>query len=223
MYHCKKSICDFTPVIFLLLLFFTGCSPNVTEPSKIEDLIPLEVGNKWSFNINYFDRAGNIEAIYKDSIEFYADTLIDNKTWVCRKYYGHVLAYQNTTRGVAIRLVSPNTPDDVYIQYNTTFFELVFKYPTVFFSGYLASISDTNYTATVLNTDTLIEVPAGSFKCYQYRINNKNMDYYWTEKFISVNNGWIKDDTYLKEEDGSIWKPNSKELITLKIIGNETH
>lgn len=210
--------------IFVLLcasLALFSCESNPVTPSS-EDIgwIPFKKGNLWKFIRTYYDPLGNVILIQHnaDSIFIAADTVLDGKKWYYRRYFGHKLAYRNTSSGVMARLVSENTLATPFVQYK---FPVqtgeAFGFPIVFFSGYQAWLDDITYTATVISTDTTITVPAGSFRCVQYRLQRASHIFSWQDEFIAPRFGWVKRDSYYTSND-SVFKVNSLELSKLTLI-----
>lgn len=210
--------------VFVLLcvsLALFSCESNPVAPSSEEiGWIPFKKGNLWKFIRTYYDPLGNAILVQQntDSIFIAADTVLEGKKWYYRHYLGHKLAYRNTSSGVMARLVSANTIATPFVQYK---FPVqtgdTFGFPIVFFSGNQAWLDDMTYTATVMSLDTVITVPAGSFRCLQYRLQRVSDIFSWQDEFIAPRLGWVKRDSYYSSGDGA-FKVNSLELSKLTLI-----
>ena len=194
-------------IYFLLFVYFISfsCSKNTTSIINEEkQLIPLNTGNSWIFKKSYFNSNMELVKTENDSFIISSDTLISGEVWYCQNYLGHRIAYLNSYLGISARLVSPNTPDDIYLQYKyPAKVGTSFSYPQVWFSGDKAWFDDSKAVTTVIRVDTLITIPVGSFKCYQYRIKSVESHNSYTDEFICPEYGWIKKEIYMNTENGN--------------------
>lgn len=205
----------------LLLTILTLSCKQASGPMDqfVSDLIPLAVGNQWTFQRSYYDSLGNVVAVYPpESLLIKADTSIDGHRWFYHRYLGHLLAYRNSEIGTLIRLVSPNTDGKVFVAYKQpTRTGEIYGFPVVFFSGNNAWITDSVYIASVVSVDTLVSVPAGTFRCYQFRVTRQGSDGWWDE-FLARHYGWIRKDFYSRfRPGGAIYRVNSQQTINITI------
>ena len=159
---------SFLSVALLIgLMFPIGCKDNSTNSVpqiSTNQIVPLKVGNQWNLTVNSYD-SSNVLQSGNISIMILRDTVIAGQRWYEMPIH---LLCQNDSIGLTIYSESSN--------------QLMFKYPAKVGEVYF------NYgdTVTVVNVDTLITVPAGTFKCYQYHYKSNSS---W---FISPGVGFIK-------------------------------
>jgi hypothetical protein len=139
-----------------------GSGDTVGSSSEI---LPLAVGNSWIYAITAFDSLGNVLGNGIDTSIVSRDTTIDNETWYILYNRGAPVNLGiNRSDGYWSRAVtlSPNTTNiatlgDPYLSA---------KFPTA--TGQVF-VNETGYSTVVLDTDTTVTVPAGTFRCYEYK------------------------------------------------------
>jgi hypothetical protein len=152
----------------ICLVAYSSCSDqgNPIGPLRSNNpnaLVPLEVGNRWTFRITSYERDGIVGWV--DTLTFYirADTIVDGVRWALEGYDGGmagVRGFRNDTAG-----------------YHTTNFEgIEHTYP------YPARTGDTVGIWIVLSTDSLVNTPMGVLHCYCYR-SYIWYGYPWTELY----------------------------------------
>jgi hypothetical protein len=212
--------------ILLIVLTPNACSPTSSEPEPFPttiNLIPLSAGNQWNFIRSYFDTLGNITGSQAESLYFLGDTLIDGESWTCRYYYGYNLAYRNTPSGVMIRLLAQTSTPGNYLLYPCPgFLGVSYSYPTVWFAGYDVWIADTTRTIRIISADSIVNVPAGNFKCYQYRVEKRTITHPllvgYSDEFMSPTYGWIRTVGYGRWRIGEgVFLTSSLDLQTLQL------
>ena len=203
---------------FSLLL---SCNKNPIAPNTIRTiLIPLAVGNEWDMVRTGFDSIGTVTSTEAESILIKADTTIAGQHWFYRDYGIYYFAYQNTETGVLTRLISPyaDTNALIYFKYPTQVGD-TYGHPWVIESPDHASMTDTAEQTTVLSTDEVITVPAGTFHCIKYHtiLLPFGSNFYFDE-YVSPNYGWIRTDEYIPTQDGTVYLFGSTQTtkITLK-------
>jgi len=167
--------------VFLFAFTIIGCQESnsvqpITPPSAI---VPLTVGNSWTFNQVGYDTLGNIlgseqlNSVVRDSIVA-GHRLFVYSTMLCL----------NTDTGL------------VYVDsyYDTTLhFQLFYKYHTkpgdIYFYDYFSHV-----TFQVGSIDTLIHVPAGTFHCISYKIYGDGV--LEQERFLSPSMGLVRGISY---------------------------
>jgi hypothetical protein len=168
-------------VLFLFVLLFAlvlqSCQKNAsTEVNVVENkpIVPLSVGNTWSYSGISYDTLGSIVESYLESSGVSNDSIIsavryflyDNSWWSSNTDTGLVCLYRQGS-------------------------QYLYKYPVVKGEKFLSIFGDT-YVSCV---DTIIQVPAGSYNCIRYEhLVNGNIRY--QTKFISPGNGVVKFITY---------------------------
>lgn len=136
--------------LFAIFLLLIGCKDDniiVNPPSEIPEIVPLKVGNTWSYQTTVYDTSGNIVSTTVDSFSVIADTIINGQK---RFIFSTGVIRWNNVFGFWITM----SPDSV----------LFFKYP--------ANVGDEyGYGLKVICKDSTIVVPGGAFKCYGYSVN----------------------------------------------------
>lgn len=207
-------------MLIVAIWMASGCSKTPVAPKgETAGMLPLQIGNQWILQRTYFDSLGTVIHIdAPDTTTIIADTLIDGQRWHYRHYLGHLLAYRNTESGTHTRLVSANTDEVVKLlfKYPAAVGD-TYTYPIVFFNGASAYLVDSLFHCTVLSIDTAITVPAGTFRCHQYRVVRVGYAT-WFDMFVAPGVGWIKSDGYSQFFTWSrIFKVNSTETIRVTL------
>jgi hypothetical protein len=132
--------------LFVLLFAFIACNEDnviVNPPSETLEIVPLKIGNYWSYQTTTYDTLGNIVNSVVDSFSVVSDTLINGKKYFI--FSTGVLRWNNDA-GFWITM----SPDSL----------LLYKYP--------ANVGDEYPYFKVICKDSLIVSPKGTFKCYGY-------------------------------------------------------
>lgn len=133
--------------LFILFFIVIGCKDdnNIVNPSvETIEIIPLKVGNFWSYQTTIYDTLGSIVSTIIDSTRIISDTLINGKKYFI--FSTGVLRWNNDA-GFWIT-----------IAYDSL---LLYKYP--------ANVGDEySYNIKVICKDSSIVIPKGTFKCYGY-------------------------------------------------------
>ena len=137
---------------------FIGCSGDnpVESNNSIPAIIPLAIGNSWSFSTTMYDTLGSIQAQLEITQTVTGDTTLFGKRLF--KYYS--LWAANTDSGIISYSgysISSFSPTDTVASY-----VLLYKYPARPGDNFRTGMS-------VVSIDTLITVPAGSFNCIKYQ------------------------------------------------------
>jgi hypothetical protein len=165
-------------VPFLLVLALSCKNANVNGPNgPLPSLIPLTVGNTWTSHWTHYDTLGSIQQSYSVPDMIMADTVLFGRHFT---FYGGLWVVSTDT-GIVYRTWDLNTPagHDTLADY-----KLLFKYPT--FSG------DSYESFIVGRTDTVINVPAGTFTCIQYLGYNSELRIIVREIYVAPGVGIIK-------------------------------
>jgi len=164
LYFSRTLIC-------LSILVVIGCEKKdsiVNPPEELTEIVPLKIGNQWTFVRTEFDTLGSITRIDTIQYKIIEDTLINNQKWFRQSYW--TVLYRNDEEG--------------FWEYNNEP-KLAYKYPaqegSIFYNNY-------GWKVTVISTDTLINTPLGILHCYQYQL-----DFYGfkTNNFLSPGFGFV--------------------------------
>ncbi len=207
--------------ITLAVFVFAACENSTNPPSDAfyyssYGIIPLRAGNSWT--ILRFDasdslgafRPGDTSRITIPTVAVYA-----NQPWFIAHWgdwAGGGNAYSNSIQGCLVR---------GWYHYPTFRFTeqfLRYKYPAtagdqyavpgVFHSADTAWVQDSMQICTVLSTDTVITVPAGTFHCYHYRFqwtyHSTHPGIPFEDEFLSPGVGRVQWDQY---DWRLVWRP----------------
>lgn len=153
-------------LVFLVL----GCERSPSEPEESLDvsqpLVPLWIGTRWSYELAAVAEIGTFDVPPMHyNVGVVGDTLIENETWAVLDtaqlllHDNYAGRYYLTTRANSIYETAARIPDfPLPPSFSTAV--LLFWYPT--------RVGDTRSFRVVTATDTLITVPAGSFRCLRY-------------------------------------------------------
>lgn len=187
--------------IFLIFtLLFIGCKDNDENPvqpsSNNQSIIPLKIGNSWTYKVTTFDENGNILHTWQDIRQIEKDTLIQNEKWFFYYYEWRC------SRSDGIYSYKPNTSKQYYLEY---------KYPgnvnETYSLGYI--------TVTIISTNQNITVPKGNFVTYKYRFLNPTDEYEYD--YLSPNIGPVLMEYYSKNQSGNFFVSIRWELVDYSI------
>lgn len=154
----------------ILLLTFTSCKTDnpvdVNIPSN-SVLLPLDVGNSWTFRRTVYNTDGSIN--YSDTItqKIVKDSSLYGFKWSFESY--EQILFQNDEQGLWVFYAEPR---------------LYYRYPSFRNVNFVQNFD----TVTVISTDTLVTTPAGTFHCYHYRIDFNNFP---INQFICPDLGFV--------------------------------
>ncbi|GBD87654.1 hypothetical protein BMS3Abin03_01588 [bacterium BMS3Abin03] len=133
--------------LLLLLAAFAGCNKEdniVTPAAKTLEIVPLKVGNVWSYQTTTYDTSGNIISTSVDSFSIVSDTIINGrKTFI-----------------LSTGVLRWNNESGYWVSTNTDSL-LLYKYPANVGDQYSSDLK-------VISIDSMIVIPRGTFRCYGY-------------------------------------------------------
>jgi hypothetical protein len=142
-------------VFCFVFLLFSGCDKHssVLEPKlQSNEILPLVIGNQWSYNSFTYDSSGAITSSQDISYGVSGDTIIDGSKWF------KVLGLPTSNRDSGLCVFGHSGPF------------LLLKYPAaVQDSFYLQPNSCYVY---IISIDTTISISFGTFKCYAYELRS---------------------------------------------------
>jgi len=182
-----KKQTKFCLIILLVVLVVFACSneenPVNTVETGSDGLIPLKIGNSWTYQATIYDLDSNItfEGTYLQ--EVFASFVSDNLTWYYIDKEPEAEQYPRYT----------NKEDGYYELYNKNEIgKLMFKYPCNKGDNYIFN----GPTIRVSSIDTNITTTLGNFNCILYRRQvfdyNAPPQYIVTEWYISPEIGVIR-------------------------------
>src|SRR5690606_1281271 len=143
----------FIALFIVIALVLNSCddstNPIIPPVTDVSELVPLKIGNSWSFKVSTYDTLGAIAWI--DTLTFFIkkDTIINNIVWYLQGYEGTIIGqvgFRNDSIGYHVSNFEGN---------NRTF-----PYP--------AEIGKSIGGVIVSAKDSIIETSLGKLKCYIY-------------------------------------------------------
>ena len=155
-------ICCLGLLLMPLLFSIVGCTKSNPVSSDRSDvgIIPLTIGNMWSYDGVAYDTTGAVAETFGELMDVRGDSIL---------FGHHMYSYESWNANTDSGLIAfggfsyepdPPPPHDTLVS-----FELVYQYPTERGASYQSFGS----TVSVASTDTVIVVPAGSFHCIDYK------------------------------------------------------
>ena len=205
-----------TVCFIIILVTLVCCKSNPTAPihdyvkqNSDSVIMPLAIGNIWVYNNTEFDSLGNILIQdFDTTLITYADTwdgdtiykvLIRNKPGMAGQ-----LAFHNRSNGLWMGSAGEAT---------TFSYFLLIPYPTTL------NTHDLLYTNSLVNDDTLITTPAGTFHSLKYEALVGPQGSYGSGhdiSFYSVGKGLIYSEEYRKYYPA--YSNDTSEFLTKKEI-----
>lgn len=206
-----KKIVTFS-IIFCIIYFIHGCKSKIVSPDNVTaNIQPLSVGSEWY----YKDTGYNPDGTKKDYEGYYTlrikrDTIINKNIW-------------------AVIISVPECDDCGFGEYLSNRFDglwwgfpfeddsltwLRLPYPSKI--G-VEAINPYNKW-WVENVDTILHVPAGTFKCYHYKTKEISSNQHFVhDYFYSPGVGLVRLNWYSQANDGSIYMYLRRDLINYTI------
>lgn len=196
----------------LISLSLVDCTSESTAPTQThvyisEGLIPFRVGNRWAFKrFNVVDSLGTLVPSDTSEIVVLKDALFNGTPWFqSNTPWPAGYAYTNKPQGCYLRgwLNNNLTTEFLEYKYPATPNES-YTVPILFLGADSVWLQDSLRIVTVLSTDTLVTVPAGTFHCYQFRFQYNYPN--WREsydEFVSPGFGWIVKNYYERTAAGT--------------------
>ncbi|TAL70857.1 MAG: hypothetical protein EPN82_00715 [Bacteroidetes bacterium] len=179
-------------LLIISLIISIGCQDNSTNTNNSNYIIPLALGNYWVYRNDGYDTLGQYHGSYNDTLKIVSEDNIK-----IGKIYGFIngdLITECMNKSDGFYFIYDYSPQPI----EST---MVFKYP-----GFAGEIFNSNFgIANIESTDTLVEVPAGKFHCYKYKINRSFSDRMTQEiYYISPGIGEIYIETLLTYSDNKL-------------------
>jgi len=184
-------------------------------------LIPLAAGNQWVSVTTHFDTLGNVDTVMAPAtlVTITKDTLINGTMWFVHPWLDVQVAYRSSDQGIHTRLVSPNDDTTEFMLHR---FPAVLgdtlPYPIVLFNGSNPKYySNSSQTSQLTSLDTVITVPAGTFRCVRFRVTRHG----WptgTDWYFSKGYGWIRIDGWSTTWPGeTVFLESRSDAITITL------
>ena len=221
----------FRITIILSLLFFSILITSCSDPLGIENnlrvtykkpniLIPLEIGNEWTYRITYYDSTGLEIAIKKITIDVTEEIKNNEDSW-----YSTNDSLKILTDGIL-----SNREDGLWFMCNDSLKQeyKAFPYPVSVGDEININILNKNFgfpayiLRKILAINEKIDVEAGSFNCIKYwdvlkKNNGDTMYNPFAVYYFSPKVGLIKSIHYEITNIGTIYSFKKIELIEIKL------
>ena len=174
-------------IIVLSCISFIGCSNDDAADSNDGVIIPLAVGNYWKFEDAHYDEFGVVSSIDTCILSLDSSTVISEDSayywaWDTEDYRFFAFLAVNLDDGLYF---SGSSHSGVITEYDSPM--LLLKFPGS--EGETFISYDISYT--IVNTEALMEVPAGTFTCYEYVSSTED-----NKKYFSPDSGFIMEKRY---------------------------
>ena len=198
-----KKIILLLPLIICILL---SCSDNTTNPSDAKEIWPLKVGNYWVLKSTSYDKLGNVESEYTDTIIVFKDSLWNSKKIFALKslneniFFKYDFAYYQNGSMYGINFKTDRVD---------TF--LIIKYP-----GKVGEvIIGINDTLTITSVNETYKTIAGDFICYKYS-GDRNYGYLAElfDMYFSPGIGMVGNELFTKRVGSEFYLEHKVELIS---------
>lgn len=182
-------------IAILTTALIGGCSDDdVTDPviPESKTLMPLAVGNSWSYSkMTRLYTDGSIE-IDKSTVEITGDTTHVEDIW----YTTSAGEYMNKVDGLYIHFY--------YIL--GTYGPVVYRYPARAGDTYTNPALDGTSLVTVISLSKAINVPAGQFNCVGYNSIINNADGFWsTNRYFAPDVGNVLTESWdVRDENDTV-------------------
>ena len=166
----KNKILSFL-IIFFCTLIISSCHKDSPTDTNVVDklsIVPIKVGNSWSYSGTSYDTLGSIIETFGERMDVSKDSLISNVRYFL---YNGFLSVDTDTGLVSIVGQSKK----YYYKYPVVIGE---KYHSLFHDCYISSV------------DTVIQVSVGAFHCVRYEKFNGSIRI--GVDFVSPGMGMIK-------------------------------
>ena len=175
----------------IIIVILLGACDHTSETKKNASLIPLTVGTQWEFvGKTYHDAWGN-------PLQNIIDTTI-SKIHQLREIDGIQYAVLNNSliNFIAYQLTDSALYTINYFNNSATKDTLdIHKYPTK--TGDQWTVTNTSRVITVVSTSESITVPAGTFQCIKYRIDQiDSPENYYNIEYLAVGVGFVRFETW---------------------------
>ncbi len=151
--------------ILVMLTLLVACGKDdSTNPGPATQIMPLKIGNTWSYSRATFDANGNTVAFDTLTETIVRDTIINNERW-----YIALLTAGDSSRTDLMT----NRADGLWGRRHDEDF-IAINYPMA-----VGDTFDQGGLVMTLESDTSsTTVPAGDFTCYKYHLYGYNIDIY---------------------------------------------
>lgn len=158
-------------LIILVLFLLTACPDDDNNPENNVEIIPLEIGNIWTYQYTFSSEDDSAKVYYESVNEVVNDTLVDDKTYYLIEF-NDVLSSEISLNGVDgfyFNNLIKYEDDDV----------LQYKYPCEIGDTWdrieLDELTNQKTVTVVKSLNAKVIVPYGEFECIEYERNRESI------------------------------------------------
>ena len=184
-------------MLFVLCLVDLSCTldrnPLTPEARDASVIMPLEIGDRWIFDVTDFDSTCSVLKRFVDTLVIVGDKVINGQRWYV------------TNEGCIVR----NSPEGLWsallVDGEISNLTLAAKYPGStgerWYYGY----------ATIVSADMVLKVPYGEFHCYKYE-DTMNLEDTPSVSYLAPGVGILRAEYYRVTSDGRSYMYEVAEL-----------
>lgn len=210
----KKNYIGF----FILFALFAGCNPATQSPQSVDVIMPLAVGNKWYWDVEYYAPDGSVVGNEKDSLLITSKRTVNgverHVLWTDADIY-----YEGTSLVTAFNGLGPfiwvkypmplNVPDVI-----ATFVWTTEQSPD--------PIEDAQEILTYLGNGFTVSTPSGNYSTLKYHHvttgTQTGTDYFKEYSYYALNIGLVMKETYMPDSVTNQPYLTSRERLTKVIL-----
>ena len=177
--------------VILVTIILSSCEPAPERIIPAGEIVPLKVGNQWTYKVKIFDEFGTVTDSSHETVKIMNEVVIENELW-----------YVDNDGNV-----QTNRADGRWVRSDVAY--LVEKFPCKLNEMY--RLIDTITFVRVRGVDEPVSVPAGRYLTYIYQWMRNGFlvgDFYYTP-----NVGMVKSEKYM-QRGGGVFLLETKELIS---------
>jgi hypothetical protein len=166
----SKSSINLTIILFLAFSF-GSCTKeaNPVDSYPYPEILPLKIGNSWTYRVSTFDSAGAVQSIDTLTRTVLRDTMIQAQQW----YITSFGIYRNASDGLWS------------LYYGAPILNL--KFPSAVSDTFMV----TGNTIIIQSTNEPKLTPVGTLSCYDYLMIIPSYGGFQTHIYSSPGNGWV--------------------------------
>jgi hypothetical protein len=204
-----RSYAPFACPVAALFILASGCKnesnpvSHHTTTQQQKQLLPLRVGNQWSYILTTYDTSGNVQSADTNIVQIVRDTMIQNERW-----------YLVGNSSSAPEIITNRANGLWYLRVGMRWWQ------AVLYAKYPASVNDSwsgpdSAVVTVTSTNTAVTVPRGTYVCLRYSYFDPHIQAVNQIKNICPGYGIIEDEFYTQTLSGRSYVLTKRELFSI--------
>jgi hypothetical protein len=196
---------------FYIILFIISCDTEIPNKNnnEISVIIPLNMNNEWRYKQTQYDTNGvAIDSLYFTEV-IYRDTLLRNEIW-----YGISNGRYATNRSDGFWIIFSEEIELLNLDLDTLLSHAILEWAYPSEKGNVYNFINNISFISVISTDTVITVPAGSFECYEYEKSSGVPDRF----YFAPNIGLVRTDYFhFTIDGGKVYLAAKNELVSYRL------